>query len=113
MYTKFVAVESNEMKPLNSTLALGFYPWVSTEGRAKWLFLFLHSIRTPHVSSESAWTAWKKTPHSDTPQSKRRPALIWRLVKHLVHGGKQGQMYKRTNPSSALGAVWFFLVDRS
>jgi len=75
--------------------------------------VFAFADRTPHVSSESAWTAWKKTPHSDTPQSKRRPALIWRLVKHLVHGGKQGQMYKRTNPSSALGAVWFFLVDRS
>jgi len=30
-------------------------------------FLFLHSIRTPHDSSESAWTAWKKTPHTSTP----------------------------------------------
>ena len=56
------------MRPLNSTLALGFYPWVSTEGRAKWLFLLsFHSIRTPHDSSESAWTAWKKTPHTSTP----------------------------------------------
>jgi len=45
-----VAVESNEIRPLNSTLALGFYPWV-----------------TPHDSSESAWTAWKKTPHTSTP----------------------------------------------
>ena len=75
--------------------------------------VFAFADRTPHDSSESAWTAWKKTPHSDTPQSKRRPALIWRLVKHLVHGGKQGQMYKRTNPSSALGAFFVFLVDRS
>jgi hypothetical protein len=44
-----VAVESNEIRPLNSTLALGFYPWVSTEGRAKWLFFVftasvLHTI---------------------------------------------------------------------
>jgi hypothetical protein len=63
-----VAVESNEVRPLNSTLALGFYHWVSTEGRAKWLFLLsFHSIRTPHDSSESAWTAWKKTPHTSTP----------------------------------------------
>ena len=67
IYTKLVAVESNEIRPLNSTLALGFYPWVSTEGRAKWLFLCFHSIRTPHDSSESAWTAWKKTPHTSTP----------------------------------------------
>ena len=48
-----------------------------------------------------------------TPESKRRPALIWRLVKQLVHGGEQGQLYKRTNPSSALGAFWFFNVNRS
>jgi hypothetical protein len=49
-----VAVESNKVKPLNSTLALGFYPWVSTEGRAKWLFLFLQ-----HPSGrDSKWSAW-------------------------------------------------------
>jgi hypothetical protein len=30
-------------------------------------FLCFHSIRTPHDSSESAWTAWKKTPHTSTP----------------------------------------------
>ena len=50
----------------------------------------------------------QKTPHSYTPESKRRPALIERLVKQLVHGGEQGQLYKRINPSSALGAFWFF-----
>jgi hypothetical protein len=67
MYSRAVAVESNEVRPLNSTLALGLIRRVSTEGRAKWLFLFLHSFRTPHDSSESAWTAWKKTPHTSTP----------------------------------------------
>ena len=67
MYSWLVAVESNEVRPLNSTLALGLIRRVSTEGRAKWLFLCLHSIRTPHDSSESAWTAWKKTPHTSTP----------------------------------------------
>jgi hypothetical protein len=67
MYHLIVAVRSNEMKPLNSTLALGFCFRVLTEGRAKWLFLFLLRIRTPHDSSESAWTAWKKTPHTSTP----------------------------------------------
>ena len=67
MYHQVVAVESNEVRPLNSTLALGLIRRVSTEGRAKWLFLCLHSFRTPHDSSESAWTAWKKTPHTSTP----------------------------------------------
>jgi hypothetical protein len=36
-----------------------------------------------------------------------RPALVKRLVKHLVHRWKQGQMYKRINPSSALGRFCF------
>jgi hypothetical protein len=43
-----------------------------------------------------------------TPKGKRRTALVERLLKHLVHGGKQGQMYKRINPSSALGAFLVF-----
>ena len=38
-----VAVESNKLKPLNSTLALGLIRRVSTEGRAKWLFLCLYA----------------------------------------------------------------------
>ena len=42
-----------------------------------------------------------------TPESKRRPALIERLVKQLVHRWKQGQLYKRINPSSALGRFCF------
>jgi hypothetical protein len=67
MYHQVVAVESNEVRPLNSTLALGLIRRVSTEGRAKWLFLCLHSCRTPDVTSGSAWTAWKKTPHTSTP----------------------------------------------
>jgi hypothetical protein len=41
-----VAVESNVMKPLNSTLALGLIRRVSTEGRAKWLFSL-----SPHKST--------------------------------------------------------------
>jgi len=36
-----------------------------------------------------------------------RTALIERLLKHLVHGGNQGQLYKGINPSSALGAFMF------
>ena len=49
-----VAVRSNQLKPLNSTLALGFYFRVLTEGRAKWLFLF-----SQHPSGrDSKWAEW-------------------------------------------------------
>ena len=43
-----------------------------------------------------------------TPESKRRTALIERLLKQLVHRWKQGQLYKRINPSSALGRLCFY-----
>ena len=36
-----------------------------------------------------------------------RSALVKRLIKHLVQRWKQGQMYKRINPSSALGCSCF------
>lgn len=49
------------LSPLVFTL--GFPPRVELSG----FFLCFHSIRTPHDSSESAWTAWKKTPHTSTP----------------------------------------------
>jgi hypothetical protein len=37
------------MKPLNSTLALGLIRRVSTEGRAKWLFLCPFMSTVPHT----------------------------------------------------------------
>ena len=43
-----VAVRSNKLKPLNSTLALGLCSRVLTEGRAKWLFLCLYAS-VPHT----------------------------------------------------------------
>lgn len=109
MYSRAVVVAHNRFQGrLLMRLASGDSQRVQPKCSSKRLFYLLNDFRTPDDTSESAWTAWKKTPHSDTPKSKRRPALIWRLVKHLVHGGKQGQMYKRTNPSSALGAFLYF-----
>lgn len=46
-----------------------------------------------------------------TPVGKRRTALIERLLKQMVHRWKQGHLYKRINPSSALGC--FFVLDVS
>jgi len=40
-----------------------------------------------------------------TPQSKMRVALIKRLLKHIGTQVKLAYVYKRINPSSALGAV--------
>jgi hypothetical protein len=41
-----------------------------------------------------------------SPVSKKRPALIERLVKQMGHG-ETTHLYKRINPSRALGALLF------
>ena len=43
-----------------------------------------------------------------TPQSKMRTALIKRLLKHIGTQVKLANVYKRINPSSALGAICVF-----
>jgi hypothetical protein len=97
-----VAVESNKVRPLNSTLALGFYPWVSTEGRAKWLFLFLHSIPQGGIANGLHGLNPRNTAHG-TPPCKRRPALVWRLVKQLVHGGNKASCISEQTRHAHLG----------
>jgi len=54
-----------------------------------------------------AWGDKSRNTDSRTHPLICRTALIERLLKHLVHGGNQGQMYKGINPSSALGAFMF------
>ena len=54
-----------------------------------------------------AWGDKSRNTDSRTHPLICRTALIERLLKHLVHGGNQGQLYKRINPSSALGAFMF------
>jgi len=44
-----VAVRSNKSKPLNSTLALGFYFRVLTEGSCKWIFFAPTTSAVPHT----------------------------------------------------------------
>jgi hypothetical protein len=109
-----VAVESNDVRPLNSTLALGFYLWVSTEGRAKWLFLlFFHSIRTPHDSSESAWTAWKKTPHTSTPLVQNVTSVDLATGKaHSTSVVNKAVCIREQIRQAHLGLFWFFNVNR-
>jgi hypothetical protein len=109
-----VAVESNEVRPLNSTLALGFYLWVSTEGRAKWLFLLsFHSIRSPHDSSESAWTAWKKTPHTSKPLVQNVTSVDLATGKaHSTSVVNKAVCISEQIRQAHLGLFWFFNVNR-
>jgi hypothetical protein len=45
-----------------------------------------------------------------SPVSKRRPALIERLVKQMGHG-ETTHLYKRINPSRALGALLLYQLS--
>jgi len=77
------------MKPFTHALALGLNRRVPTEGSCKRLFYCPNCIRTPHESSESAWTAWKRTPHSDTPAEQN--AISVGLATGEAHGNSGGQ----------------------
>jgi len=83
---KPVAVESNQLKPLNSTLALGLIRRVSTEGRAKWLFLCLYAtvpltIVSAHVCGSEggkriSLTQGGRLHEGSTPSDKRPSRLM-------------------------------------
>ena len=107
-YNLIVAVESNKLKPFTHALALGLNRRVSTEGSCKRLFLFLFPMQ-PYSTRKQRICMDGLEENTDIRIHPLycRPALVKRLVKHLVHRWKQGQMYKRINPSSALGRFCF------
>ena len=65
-------------------------------------FCFVRPSDSRYVT-EPEWAGKSEYTAPITPVGKRRTALIERLLKHLVHRWKQGQLYKRINPSWALG----------
>lgn len=77
------------------------------ERSRNWLFCVLDRL-TPDTLPALHGVASQKTPHTDTPRCKRRPALIDRLVKHWVTQVELGPVCKRINPSWALGLYWFY-----
>lgn len=86
---------------------------VSTDSSCKRPFCFYGDRMTRVTLQVLHGMTSQKTPHSSTPESKRRTALITRLLKQLVQRWKQGQMYKRSNPSCALGAFCVFNAIKS
>jgi len=74
--------------------------------------LSFHSIRTPHDSSESAWTAWKKTPTSG-----HTPCLPTSvdLATGKAHGSSvvnKAMCISKQIRQAHLGLFWFFNVNR-
>jgi hypothetical protein len=68
MYHQAVVVAHNRFESrLLMRLASGVSQGVQPECSSKRLFYLCNDFRTPDVTSGSAWTAWKKTPHTSTP----------------------------------------------
>jgi len=97
------------MKPLTHALALGLNRRVSTEGSCKGLFCFPHSNRQGALADGLHGLNPRNTALI-SPVSKKRPALIERLVKQIGHG-ETTYLYKRINPSSALGAFLLYQLS--
>ena len=76
MYSRAVVVAHNRFEGrLLMRLASGDSQRVLPKCSSKRLFYLCNDFRTPHDSSESAWTAWKKTPHTSTPLVKNATSV--------------------------------------
>jgi len=95
------------LKPLNSTLALGFCSRVLTEGRAKWLFYVHLSASVLHTIAAHlhGWLG-RKHRHQETPPV-CRPALVKRLVKHLVQRWNKAKCISELTRHAHLGRFVF------
>jgi len=106
-----VAVESNKLKPLNSTLALGLIRRVSTEGRAKWLFLcpFMSTVPLTIVSTHDcggegekrfSLTQGGRLHEGSAPSDKRPCRLIVNRGNYGIVGSinKAAELYTGVSP---------------
>jgi hypothetical protein len=88
------------------------YKGLPPESSCKRLF-FVHSIRTPHDSSESAWTAWKKTPHTSTPLVQNVTSVDLATGKaHSTSVVNKAVCISEQIRQAHLGLFWFFNVNR-
>jgi len=70
--------------------------------------VFLLADRVTHVTLPALHGVTSQTtPHLDTPRGQRRPALIERLVKQLVHGGNKASCISESIRQAHLGSFVF------
>ena len=94
-------------RPFTHALALGFSRRVSTEGSSKRLFLLSPRLPYPTRKKRVCMDCLGENTALCTPQSKMRTALIKRLLKHIGPQVKLAYVYKRIDPSCALGVFCF------
>jgi hypothetical protein len=71
--------------------------------------VFAFADRTPHDSSESAWTAWKKTPHTSTPLVQNVTSVDLATGKaHSTSVVNKAVCISEQIRQAHLGLFWFF-----
>ena len=73
-------------------------------GSCKRLFYSLHGIPQGGIANGLHGLNPRNTAHG-TPPCKRRPALVWRLVKQLVHGGNKASCISEQTRHANLGFI--------
>ena len=109
VYNLIVAVRSDLMKPLNSTLALGICRRVLTEGRAKWLFLRLFSLH-PYSTRQQriCMDGLEENTDNRTHPLHCRSALVKRLIKDWVQRWNKAQSISELTRQAHLVALVLF-----
>ena len=104
-----VAVVSNNIKAV-CTCFLSFvnsvgiiYKGLPPESSCKRPF-FVHNIPQGGIANGLHGLNPRNTAHG-TPPCKRRPALVWRLVKQLVHGGNKASCISEQTRHANLGFI--------
>ena len=97
-----VVVVVNEIKPFThaSVPLLG----TTTGCSSKRLFLFPHGIPQGGIANGLHGLNPRNTAHS-TPLCKMRSALVWRLIKKLVHGGNKASFISEQTRHTHLGLI--------
>ena len=100
-----VVVVVNKLKPFTHA---SVPVWGSTTGgSSKRLFCFLHN-RQGALADGLHGLNPRNTAHRHTPVQKANSVGLATVKAHSISGGELGCVYKRTNPSSALGAIFVY-----
>ena len=101
--------KATKLKPFTHALALGLNRRVSTEGSSKRLFSCLFPLR-PYSTRQQriCMDGLEENTDNRTHPLICRPALVERLVKHLVHGGNKAKCISELTRQAHLVALVSF-----
>jgi len=103
---RFVAVASNILRAVTHAFALCFNHRVATEGSCNGFFICATTSVLQTILVSLHGLLGRKHRNQNTPD-KKRPALIERLVKHMVIGGNKAMCISESIRHTHLGLFMF------